>query len=203
MKTMKYLLAIGFIAAGLFTAQAQTNNTAGPVQTNLIASISSNPTISGGLQEIYDAALSGTNSGLTFGGGRATTGDYNLVFLDYLYNFNPYVGAVLGFDDIGRGLNFNSENIVFVKGGLNLQTQIAPLKMFGLTNFMATPFTSLLVTSGNGRVGEAYIAGADFNIPISATWNFKIGGFYEKRSGDGLDTDRAYLCIDLAISHGF
>ena len=205
MKFNKILLIAAMVAACALSATAQTNNTAGPVQTNLLGGVSvivDNPTISGGLQQIYDA-IGGTNGAVTVGGGRATTGDYNLAFVDYLYNFNQYAGLLLGFDDIAKGMNFSAHNIVFVKGGFNLQAKIAPFKNIGLPNFYLTPFTSILMSSGNGNVGEIVVAGAAFTIPVTATSNLRIGGFYENRSGSGLPTDRVYLCVNVAYSWGF
>jgi len=197
---MKKLITIIGVAIFAMVANAQTNSQ----QPNLMGAMPTiSPTISGGIQEIYDAALGSTNYAVTLGGGRATTGNYNLVFVDYLYNFNNNVGLVLGFDDIAHGLNFNAQNVMFVKGGLNLQAQFAPLKNWGLPNLYVTPFGSLLMSEGNGHVGQIVVGGANFNLALSHTWNFHVGPFWENRSGSGLATDRSYACLDVAISKGF
>lgn len=198
----KIKILLGALCLCAVTATAQTNTTAGPVETNLLGAIS-NPTISGGFQEICDAATTSTNSAVALGGGRGLKGDYNLLFLDYLYNFNANAGLLLGFDDIAHGSKFTTDNIAFVKGGFNVQAQIAPFKNMGLPNFTVTPFAALLMDSGNGRIGQIAVAGVNKQFVIGKGWDLNVGGFYENRSGDGLPTDGAYICGHLAVSKGF
>jgi hypothetical protein len=162
----------------------------------------SNPTISGGLQQIYDAALGSTNFAIATGGGRALKGNHNLLFVDYLYNFNANAGLLLGFDDIATGSKFTSKDIYFVKGGFNIQAEIAPLKNFGLTNLKVTPFASILMDSGNGKIGQIVVAGVNYRVGLAAGWYFNAGGFYESRTG-GTPADGAYLAGHIAVSKGF
>ncbi len=196
MKNKIAILALCLVAA--FTAAAQDTNQV----PNLLPSIG-NPTISGGIQQIYDAALGSTNFAVAVGGGRSLKGQYDIVFADYVYKFNENVGALLGFDDIAENGNFTTDEIVFVKGGLSVKADIYPLKNWGLKDFHVTPFGALLMSSGNGRVGQIEVAGVNYHIGIAKGWYFNLGGFYENRSGDGLPTDGAYLCGHLAISKGF
>jgi len=198
----KIKILLGALCLCAVTAGAQ-NNTAGPVQTNLLGSVTvGNPTISGGLQQVYDAALGSTNYAVAIGGGRGLKGDHNLVFLDYLYNFNENAGLLLGFDDIGQGTKFTTDNVAFIKGGFNIQAEIAPIKGI-FPNFKVTPFASLLMSSSGGDVGEIVVAGANYHIGIAKGWLFNFGGFYENRTGGNTSTDGAYICGHLAVSKGF
>ena len=201
MKTKYFVAALAALTIACFASckvQAQEVN----VTNAAVMPSFGNPTISGGLQQLYDATTGSTNFAVAIGGGRSLKGNYNLLFADYLYNFNQNVGAVLGFDDIAEGSKFTTQDICFVKGGLNLQAEIAPFKSFA-PNFKVTPFGSLLMSSGNGRVGQIVVAGANYKLGIGKGWCFNLGGFYENRSGDGLPTDRAFAAGNLAVSRGF
>ncbi len=200
---MKKILATIIICTAMLPALAQTNT-----MPNLLGSVTNevslNPTIGGGLQQIYDAALDSTNFAVVFGYGRSLKGNNNLLYAVYNYNLNSMAALTLGFDDIAQnGTKFTTDNICFVKGGLTLQTEIAPLKNWGLPNFKVTPFGSLLMSEGNGRVGQIVVAGANWRIGIAKGWYFNMGAEYENRSGDGLPTDGAYIAGHLAISKGF
>lgn len=192
------------IVAALFVAALNVKADTNSIPDLLVNSpVKVSPTISGGFQQIYDAALDSTNFAVAVGYGRSLKGNNSLAFIAYNYNLNNLVAMTLGFDDIGHGTKFTSDNIDFVKGGLTLQTEIAPLKNWGLPNFKVTPFGSLLMSSGNGRVGQIVVAGANWRIGIAKGWYFNLGGEYENRSGDGLPTDGAYIAGHLAVSKSF
>lgn len=205
MKKLKLFL-LGLGALGVLAVHGQTNLIAPPTTAEIVAGIpvvASNPTISGGLQQVYDAALGSTNFSLALGGGRGLKGNHNLVFVDYLYNFNANAGLLLGFDDIATGSKFTTDNIAFVKGGFNLQAEIAPFKNWGLSNFKVTPFGSLLMSSSGGDVGQIIVGGINEQIGLGKGWKFNLGAFYENRTGGNSATDGAYLCGHLAVSKGF
>jgi hypothetical protein len=198
MKLIHALLATLSLALAIVAANAQTTTV-----TNMLGDVPlTNPTISGGLQQIYDAALGSTNYAIAVGGGRGLKGNHNLVFVDYLYNFNANAGLILGFDDIAGGNNFTTDNISFIKGGFNIQAEIAPLKSIA-PNFKITPFASLLMSSSGGEVGEIVVAGGNYQITIAKGWKFNLGGFYENRTGGNTATDGAYICGHLALSRNF
>jgi hypothetical protein len=170
-------------------------------QTNTSAFAS--PTISGGLQQLWDATAASPKSAWTLGGGRGLHGNHNLIFLDYLYNFNDNAGLLLGFDDIASGTDFKSDSVAFVKGGFNVKAEIAPFARFGLPNFKVTPFVALLMYSANGDVGQIAVAGASHAWHIGKSWDLNVGAFYESRSGGNSETDGKYLCGMVTFSHGF
>ena len=167
------------------------------------STITSDPTISGGLQEIYNATLDSTNFAVALGGGRSLKGGNTLAFADYIYNFNENVGAVLGYDYLWSSTKGQASSANFVKGGLNLQAPIKPFKNFGATNFTVTPFGSLLMSSGNGQVGQIEVGGINYETPMFWGIRMNLGGFYENRSGNDSPYNGAYLCGHIAISKGF
>jgi len=203
------LFAIAGIIAHCNVAHAQTNSPTPPATfatqgITLPASIS--PTISGGAKEILNAALGSTNFAVAIGGGRGIHGNNNLLFADYLYNFvnnGTQVGFLLGYDEIAHGAHFTTQNINFVKGGLNVSTQITPLSGWGLTNFVLSPFASVLITTSGGQVGQIVVAGADYQIGIGKGWAFNIAGFYENRTGGDTSVDGVYLCGSIAVSRNW
>lgn len=199
------LILAAMLLCGL-AASGQTTNTNPPASFSSGVTIPpqlADPTISGGLQQIYDAALGSTNFAIAFGGGRAIHGNHTLGFVDYLYNFNGNAGLILGYDYITDKTRTASQNLNFVKGGFNVQAQIAPLKNFGLTNLLVTPFASILIDSSGGQIGQIVVAGANYEIGIGKGWNFNLGGFYENRSGGNTAADGVYICGELAISRKF
>lgn len=160
------------------------------------------PSLSSGLQQIYDS-INSTNIGVVIGGGRATTGQRNLAFADLLYNFTPSVGAVIGYDYLWAGKSQgHASQANLVKGGINLQADILPFKGFGLTNVVVTPFGSAMVASGNGTVSEIYAAGG--KIAVYSKWGlkFNLGAMVEKRTGSGY-WDATYPCGFFAVTKGF
>jgi hypothetical protein len=203
-KTKSILVFAALLAVSIAsTAFGQSNNTAGPLTPNLIEGVAVTPTISGGLQEVWDATAASTNSAFAVGGGRGLHGNHNLIFVDYLYNFNDNAGLLLGFDDIARGSDFTSDGVAFVKGGFNVKADIAPLKRFGLPTFKVTPFVALLMYEANGNVGQIAVAGVKHGWRIGKSWDFNAGVFYESRSGGNSETDGKYLCGLLALTYGF
>ena len=208
--TILALLGLAFLLFGAFSAHAQAASATPPATfasegITLPASIT--PTISGGLEQVMQAALGSTNFAVAVGGGRGLHGNNNLLFVDYLYNFvgdgKTSAGFILGFDEIAHGAHFTTDNVNFVKGGLNVQTVIAPLKGWGLTNFFIAPFASVLIDTGGGQVGQIIVTGANYKIGIGKGWNFNLTGFYENRTGGDTSVDGAYICAAIAFSRNF
>ena len=208
---MKITLIIGatIVVCGL-SIQAETNNTAGQVQPNLMGAMPASvpPQVQSGVGQIWDAASNPTNFAIAFGGGRSTHRNYNLVFVDYVYDIvraenGTAAGFILGFDDIAHCSKFTTDSIAFVKGGVNLQMEVYPLKNFGYPNFHVTPYTSLLVADSGSHVGSIELVGVNWRANLARGWYINLGGFYESRNGTGQDTDTTYLCVDGAVSKGF
>lgn len=194
-------IAIAAIAFGCQKAAAQTSTSQVP---NLLTNLPVNPTISGGLQQVWDAATTSTNFALVAGAGRSLHGQNLLAFADYVYNLSDNVGVVLGYDAIrskvgdGHITTYN-----FVKGGVQLSAKIAPFKNFGLPNVYLTPFGGILMSSSGGSVGQIVYTGLNYRIPISSSWAFNLGALYENRTGGQTDTEGAYLGGHIAFSHAF
>jgi hypothetical protein len=195
--------ALFFKVAGCVTAHAQEVNI-----TNAVADAHLSPTVSGGLQQLYDAALGSTNFALAVSGGvKLADTHVKIAAVDYLYNFNENAGLLIGFDYLwGSQTNGSAANVV--KGGLNLKADIQPFKNFGLTNIVATPFVAELVatpvsgTQNNGGAGLISVAGLDFRIVTWKSITLHGGGFYENRTGQGWANGN-YALIHLAASRGF
>lgn len=174
------------------TAKAQT-----VITTNAAPAM---PSFSTGLQEIYDSVTISTNYAVVVGGARSTTGSKNVAFADYCYNFSQNVGLLIGYDYCWSKGQVSTANLV--RGGINLQANLYPLKQFGFTNFMVTPFGSAAVASGNGTVGNILSTGAK---TILATWKgftVNLGVIYEKRSNEGY-WNGSYVGGFFAIAKGF
>jgi len=162
------------------------------------------PSFSSGLQEIYDSVTVSTNYAVALGGGRATTGNRNLAFADYVYNVSENVGLVLGYDYLwtAKAAGVPSQANL-VKGGITLSAKIYPLKNFGLTNTAVTPFANVLLATGNGSASEIITAGGKLNIAtFGGGWNLSAVGFWETRKDAGYWT-ASYVCGALAVSKGF
>ncbi len=196
-QALAYILAAIVIALIFFKAtksHAQEVNV-----TNAVAM----PSFSSGLQQIYDSFTVSTNYAVAFGGGRATTGNRNLAYADYIYNVSRNVGLVIGYDYLwtAKAAGVPSQANL-VKGGISFQAQLAPLKNYGLTNFFVTPFANGLVASGNGSASEILTAGAKTTLVTFSGWNFNLCGFVEKRTSAGY-WDGTYACAAVAFSKGF
>ncbi len=161
------------------------------------------PSLSGGLQQIWDAASVSTNFATAFGGGRSTSGNKDLAFAEFCYNFNANVGLVIGYDYLwtskAAGIP-SSANLV--KGGLSLQAPIKPLKTYGFNNFTVTPFGFMLVATGNGSASEVMGAGLQTKILSFKGFNLNAGIIYEKRTDAGYWNGN-YAAAFLGLSKGF
>ena len=188
---MKKLLVILSIAAAGFIASAQTTNTNPPAS------------FSNGLQMIYDSVAVSTNYAFAFGAGRATTGNRNLGYADYIYNVSQNVGLVIGYDYLwtakSKGIPSQAN---LVKGGITLSAKIYPLKNFGLTNTAVTPFANVLLATGNGSASEIITAGGKIDLANLGGWKFGLVAFYETRKDAGYWTAN-YACGALEFSKGF
>jgi hypothetical protein len=190
------LLAVTALAVSAISSPAQEVNVTNSVSGQM-------PSFNAGLQQIYDAATSATNYGVVFGGGRSTTGQRNLAFADLAYNFNSNVGLIIGYDYLWASKHLGQPSQAnLVKGGVNLQANVQPLKNFGLTNFTVTPFGFALVATGNGNVSE--ILGAGVKTTLYTFKGFDLGGglMYETRTGAGFWNGK-YITGFLSLSKGF
>lgn len=197
MKPIKFLLTLAVIATvsyGCSRATAQTVNTINP-QTM--------PSFSGGLQQMYDAVTGATNYGIAFGGGRSTTGQRNLAFVEVPYNFTRNLGLLIGYDYLWASKHLGQPSQAnLVKGGINLQADLQPLKNLGFTNFTVTPFGFVLMATGNGTVSEIVGGGAKTTITTWKGINLNLGVIYEDRTGAGF-WDGRYIGGFFALSKGF
>jgi len=200
---MKKLFLISLAALLAVASQAQTNVDAVP---NLIPP-SITPAEKSFAQEVWNDYLLSTNSALVVAGGAKTT-DFKqyILAVDYLYNFNDNAGLLIGVDDIFGGPNGTSQ-LSALRGGLQLKTTIEPLQVFGVTNFVATPFAAELVSTAlnganAGNVGLVTIAGADFNLYQFRWGNLHAGGMYENRTGEGWASGNYALAhLGLTLNH--
>ena len=198
MKLFKQIAIVAALALCGLAASAQTaTNTAPLTGTNAM------PTFSAGLQELYDSVTVSTNYAVALGAGRATTGDRNLAYADYIYNVSQNVGLVIGGEHLwtSKKAGIPSQSNV-VKGGITLSAQIYPLKNFGLTNVCMTPFANGLVATGGGTASTIVTVGDKINLATFSGWNLGLAGMYEKRSNAGYWTAN-YVCGMLALSKGF
>lgn len=193
---IKTLILSAAIMTLAVMAQAQTN-----------VAIVPPVNIGGGttLQNLWDTYMASTNMAFAAGGGRGLTASKNLVFADYLYNFNQNAGLVIGYDYLW-GNHQSSANVV--KGGLNLQTSFAPLGQLGFTNIVLNPFASYLVatptsgTSNDGGLGGIAIIGVDWKYNIAKDLYLHAGGFFENRTGQEYWNGN-YLAGHVALSFRF
>lgn len=190
-------LFAGLLYVGCPKAHGQSTNPPADFTSGIVKV---DPSLSHGLQEIWDATTVSTNFAVAIGAGRGIKGNKNLAFADYIYNLTGNVGAVLGYDAVRVN---GSTSYNFVKGGLQLKADIYPLKNIGFPTFKVTPFTAVLIDSGGGKVGQIVVAGASHRFTISKTWGLNVGGFYENRSGGDAAADGVYICGMAAFSHNF
>lgn len=189
--------ALSMLATGSLPAQDVTSTNTTPAMPAFT------PTLSGGLQQVYDAVAGSTNFGFAAGYARGTTGNRNVAFADVPYNFNSNVGLLIGYEYLwtAKAAGIPSQANL-VKGGLNLQADLKPLKQFGFTNFTVTPFGFALVASGNGTVSEIIGGGAKTTVLTWKGLNVNLGVLYENRTGAGFWNGR-YVGGFAAISKGF
>ena len=194
----KIAVIIGVLAFGLLTVRAQSSITVTNVvvQTNVVkyvdASIATNfignSAEAGLLQQAYDAAIGGSNGVFVLTWARKLSGNANRFSLDYIYNFTPNAGLILGYDDIRAG-SYSQANVL--KGGLTLNADIYPFKRFGATNFFVKSYGFALIatptkgTSNNGGVGQLMGAGVSYEPHFTKNIYGEFGGFYENSTGEG------------------
>ena len=175
-----FIIAAAIVVFGSCVAKGQT--------TNSIPDLIGNSQTAGLAQQFYDATIGTTNGVFVVTAARKLTGNANRFSLDYFYSFNNNAALVLGVDNARSG-GYSVSSIL--KGGLTLKSEIAPLKNFGLTNFLVQPYGFVLMatpisgTSNNGGIGQ--LAGVGLNYEHSFTKNLSmdIGGFYENATGQG------------------
>ena len=179
-------------------------------------SLNISPTLSHSLQELWDVTAGSTNGAVVMSAGRGLTGNKNFVAADYIYNLNQNAGLIFGYDYLfSNDKRMGAAQANILKGGLNLQAQLYPLKRFSTDtnsfahNFHVTPFASVLIitpingTSNNGGIGQATIAGADWESPLLFNKvHLHLGGYYENRTGQGA-WDGNYAALHAAVSYGF
>ena len=186
MKFIKLTALAVALCGGLFTATAQTNNTAGPVQTNLLGSLG-NPTIQAGFQEIVDAIGSATNYAIapyvTYAPGIAAKQKIGGGILG-IYNLNDYVGTALGLDWLGQ--------FTLVSGNVTLQVPVYPFRnsqIAFLRPVMITPFGILGIghpfSGTSSGVTEILDAGGAVNFGHFLGGKFGVGFTWGKWSNAG------------------
>ena len=183
------------------SALAQTNMPPSPVApTNLV----SNPTISGALQEGWDALTTGTNFAFVAGAGRGLVGNKTVYFGDMFYNLNQNAALVLG-GDVLHAPGINNANIV--KGGLQLQAAFYPFPSV-MPKLKVTPFAGYLVATptggnqNNGGIGAIAYTGVDWHYEFATSWFFHVGMVYQNRTGEGT-FDGNYGCLYGAVGYHF
>lgn len=173
---IKTILAAA-LCCGLFTvARAQTNNTAGPAQPDLLGS----PTIQGGVQQIVDAVGSATNYAVSVYGTYApdvkNTSKWGGGVLG-LYNLNDYVAPAIGVDYLGRfsliSANmtlqvavypFRNSRIVLLR-----QVMVTPLGIIGAGHPMSGANSGLTgIYDVGGQIRFGHFLGGQFGTGV--TW---------------------------------
>jgi len=201
-KIKTFGLAVLLATACGLSVQAQSNNTAGPVQPNLISA----PSLMGGIEQIGEAFTSATNwtADASFGRGLSG-GDNNIAFVGAAYNFVDNVGIIAGYEIIyGKG----KPQVSTVAGGITLNGSIKPLAFFGGTGWTSKLsgrlyVNDLLATPRNGNaLGNLIITGISFNIVSFKNFEFVAGASYENRQGQG-KYDGGYALINLGITRLF
>ena len=189
------LAAVALAMCG-FTAQAQTNNTAGPVQ----------PSLMGGLEQIGAAFNTATNWTANVSYGRMlTAGNNNLAFVGLVYNVNNNVGLVLG-DEIIFG--DGKPQISTVAGGITLKGTVRPLGWLGGTGWTSKLSGQLYVSDlaatprNSNPIGNLVVTGINFNIMAVKNFELGAGVAYENRQGQGKYDGGAGL-INLNLTRSF
>lgn len=191
---MKKTLVLVAIALTSIVLNAQTTitetNASGGLTTisNPLSNVS--PEYRSLAQEAWNDYLLSTNSGFVVAGGVKLSDTHVKIFaFDYIHDFNDNAGLILGYDYIwGNKTNGSVANAL--RGGLNLKTEIQPLQVFGVTNFVARPFVAELVSTvlsgpNVGQAGLVSVAGIDFDLMRFKAGNWHLGGIYENRTSQG------------------
>lgn len=158
------------------------------------------------IQNLWDDYVVSTNAAivLSYGVKAKDTGTH-IFAASYVYNFNSVAGLILGYDYI-TGSEKGQSVANAVRGGLTFKLPFAPLKSFGLTNWMVTPWVgelvSTVVSGANTQQGSAGLVscvGADTTF-YKFGWGAIHGGvFYENRTAQGWASGNYYLA-DLALT---
>lgn len=191
---MKKLVIVGLFVGSLVCSKAQTLSTTPP------------PTLTGGLQQIADAAGSATNWAALAGYGQGiNNGAKKLYFADLSYNFTPLVGLVIGGDELSAHDQVSQQNVV--KGGVTLSMPSHIFAFLGstfMTNVVTTPFVADLLatpTSGN-TVGNIVDTGMSIKLFDISNFKVEFEGHYENRSGEGFYSGN-YWGVSLALRRAF
>ena len=206
MKKHITVLLIAAAASAVLPVRAQVTTTTG---TNGVTTTTTNTatppaSFTAGLEQIGDAIASATNWAVVGGYGHSVTGvGRSVLFTEAAVNFNPYIGAVLGYDYLlgNGGHEFNS-----IRGGITLQAPLHPFAFIGstfLTNVVCTPLVfDQVATSSTGTAANIVGGGVDFSV--YSFWNLElhVGADYESRSGDA-QWDGEYGLVHAALSRNF
>jgi hypothetical protein len=199
------LAAVALAMCGL-AAQAQTNNTAGPVQ----------PSLMGGVEQILSSVglvSDPTNYAGAVVMGRSLKGNQLSAGFIVAENINNNVGVIAGIDHLWFGGKTGSANIV--AGGLTLKVATHPLALLSsstnsfLAKLTATPFAIAMIGTpmngtGNADGGLAAVnrAGAYVDLINFKGWEFSLLGDYGNRTGAG-NYSGNWIDFGLAIRKGF
>ena len=210
MKNKSTLLKVSLLsivcAMGCYTqAQVAAPPAIDPAGTTVITATNAAPmpSFSSGLQEIYDTVTVSTNYAFAAGYMRATTGNRNLGYADYVYNVSQNIGLVIGYDYLWTAKKSGVPSQAnLVKGGLTISATIAPLKNFGLTNVLMKPFATGLVATGAGQASTILTAGDEVDLVTFHGWDFGLALQWESRQDAGF-WDGKYLGGFGVIKKGF
>jgi hypothetical protein len=214
MKFNQWIVGLAAIAVVSLAVPSQAQNTT-TVGTNGVSVTTTNTStpppvfadasFTAGVREIGQAISTSTNWVVFAGYGHTINGvGRNVAFADVGYNFNDYVGMVLGYDYLwgNGGKQFNS-----VRGGMTLQLPMHPFAFIGtssLTNLVVTPLVFEFVATAQGSSAVANVAGGgiDFNLYAFGKLEIHAGVDYETRTGSG-SFDGNYALGHIALSRNF
>jgi hypothetical protein len=132
-------------------------------------------------QQLIDEISNPTNLAGTFGYLTDTSFNRKGYFVDVVYSLTDHAGLIFGYDYMTGG---GKSELNSVRGGLSLKASMYPLKNWGYTNLLVTPFVADMVATGRaGDIGNVVATG--INIRIYSWSKLELGSvlFYEKRMG--------------------
>lgn len=160
------------------------------------------------LQLVMDSAV--TNGAVGGGYWHSTSGSYNIVNGDFIYNVTKSdsvlgAGLIVGYDYLwGNGKGNHVWNDV--KGGFQLTSTFYPLKSLGYTNFLVKVFGGDTLANPHGSkttgVGNIVFTGVDHSWTIYKHLDFHLDPMYQNRSGQA-QWSRNYIGINGFLSLGF
>ncbi len=201
MKT-KLQILIGIAVLGLaMVAKAQEVTI-----TNAIPNNPFNAAETSMVQNLWDDYVVSTNAAIVLSYGvKAKDTGTRIFAASYVYNINSVAGLILGYDYI-TGSEKGQHVANAVRGGLTFKLPFAPLKSFGLTNWLVLPWVGELVSTvvsgdnaDSGSAGLVSCVGVDTTLFRFGWGQIHAGAFYENRTAQGWASGNYYLA-DLALT---